>query len=139
MRRFRFGWIMVLMVCILLCGCGNRRDSAIQSLNLTEKISIDCYYRDNHLLRTYTDSDKIDVILKYLHELSPNAQISQQPEQADGDRCNITIYLSNGTTRSYDLQGKEYLRKNQGAWYSVDPQKANIIYHLVNHIESDKK
>ncbi len=137
MRRFRTGIILIFSLCFLLCGCHKSRNKSSAPLNLTKTISIDCHYRQHHLLRTYTDAEKIDVILRYLHRLSPTSPVSNIPNQITSDRCQITLTLFNGSTRSYELQNKEYLRRNSGDWYSVDPKKANVIYHLINHIESD--
>ena len=84
-----------------------------------------------------TNSDKIDVILKYLHQIKVRHPTTADSENWTGDHCRITVYLPDGSVRNYDLLGKEILFKNSGQCYAADPDDANIMYHLVNHIESD--
>ena len=134
--KCRIGVVWMLLLCIMVCGCSVKTGNNGQ-LNLTGKVSIDCNYRQKHLLRTYTDSDKIDIILKYLHQIKVRHPAAADAENWTGDHCRITVYLPNGSIRNYDLLGKEILFKNSGQCYAADPDDANIMYHLVNHIESD--
>ena len=126
----------MFLLCITLCGCSGRNNPAA-SLNLTDKMHIDCYYRNHHLERVYYDSDKIDVILTYTHRLLTPIESNGYPRVLSGDSCKITVFMCDGTQRCYELQSKLYLRKNSEDWHTIDPHTANIVYHLINHIESD--
>ena len=138
MKRFGVRIFLVLLSLFLLSGCQKRHDDALTPLNLTKSITIDCQHRGYPLIRTYTDPDKIDTILIYLHRLSPGDQLTFPLAQPGGDRCAITLHLWNGTIRSYELRNKDALRNYNGNWYYVEPDKANIFYHLIQHIDSDE-
>ena len=138
MKRFRMGIILLVLPMFLLCSCGSGQDDTLTSLNLTQSIVINCQYRHHPFLRTYTNPEKIDVILLYLHRITPGNQRPRPTEQALGDHCEITLHLWNGTTRSYELRNKDLLRTASGNWYDAEPEKANILYHLIQHIESDE-
>lgn len=139
MKKLRIGLFLLLSLCMMLSGCRMAAESHKSALNLTKSIQIDCHYRGIHLQRIYQDPDKIDVILRYLHRLSPLGQCPQQARQDTYDDCRITVQLLNGSARDYYLYEKDYLCKSNGDWYCVDPEKANVLYHLVNHIESDEE
>lgn len=139
MKKLRIGLFLLLSLCMMLSGCRKAADSHRSPLNLTKSIQIDCHYRGMHLQRVYQDPDKIDVILRYLHRLSPLSQCPSQARQVAYDDCRITVQLLNDSAREYYLYGKDYLRKSNGDWYCVNSEKANVLYHLVNHIESDEE
>ena len=136
MKVFRTAFLMILL-CPFLCGCQNNKEHP-GSLNLTQEVHVDCQYRQNTIKRTYTNSDKIDVILKYLHALPSPGQPYRHPVPQSGDLCKITVLLWDGRQHHYELNNKNLLRINSGEWFDIEPEKANVIYHLVNHIESDK-
>ena len=136
-KRICVALIGILVMCIFLCSCHRRQDNTQNALNLTQKVHVDCYYRQHHLQRIYTDFDKIDVILRYMHKLSSAGQPPAKPAQVTDDHCQITVFLSNGTQHTYQLQSKDFLRNAQGKCFAVDAHQANVLYHLVNHIQSD--
>ena len=138
MKRFWVKIFLILLSLFLLSGCRKQHDDTLTPLNLTKSITINCQHRGHPLVRTYTDPDKIDVILIYLHRLSHGNQLIFPLDHPGGDRCEITLHLWNGTVRSYELRNKDALQNYNGNWYYVEPEKANILYHLIEHIESDE-
>ena len=129
--------IPFLLLCFLFSGCRDNTDHTEPALVYVTEISIDYQYRQSHLRRHYTDSDKMDVILYYLYDLSPHGQPEEDPEQIQGDSRKITLTLSNGQTRIYRQIGSQYLSVDFHPWQKISQKKAGVLFHLVNHIESD--
>ena len=132
-------FMITFLFCIALSGCSKENESAAGYLNLAESIRVDCHYNDAQISKTYLNSDKIDVILKYLHQIDPKKQFFDLPQQAYNDYCKIIVSLSNGAENIYELQDKSLYRYNAGVWFTVDQEKANVLYHLIIHIDGDKK
>jgi len=122
---------------LLTTGCKPKSSDHAEPLVVVTEVEIDYQYRQNHLHRNYTDSDKMDVILYYLYDLSPYGKPDQDPEQIQGDSCKITVTLSNGQQRIYRQIGSAYLSVDFHPWQKISETKGALLYHLVNHIKSD--
>lgn len=128
--------LIVLILCLLLTGCSPTKPEAAP-LKLVSSVEVDFRHRQEHLHRIYTQSDKVDVILHYLHRLIPRGTPDSDPEQLLGERCRITVRLSGGQTRTYRLQGKQYLSVDLRPWKNISRERCSVLYHLVQHMESD--
>ena len=137
MRHYWKLLAVVLLLSALLCGCKRQAAPLEEPLVFVTQIHIDYEYRQNHLLRSYTDADKMDVILYYLYGLSPHGQPEEDPEQIQGDSCKITVTLSNGQQKIYRQIGSQYLSVDFHPWQTIPQDRGSLLYHLVNHIESD--
>lgn len=126
-----------LLVCVLFSGCKEKTNLPETPLVFVTQVHIDYQYRQSHLQRRYTDSDKMDVILYYLYDLSPHGQPEEDPEQIQGDSCKITVTMSDGSQRVYRQVAGQYLSVDSRPWQKISEMKGNVLYHLVNHIESD--
>lgn len=126
----------VICSCLFLCAC---KPPAVQdSIVLVTEVDIRYNYKNTQLNRTYTNTDKIDVILYYLYSLEPYGQPEEDPEQIRDDCCHITVYLSNGSSRSYRQQGSRYISVDFCPWQNISPTRAAVLHHLLRHIESDR-
>lgn len=128
---------VIFLLCIWLCGCRNEVPAPEASVVYVTQVNIDYQYRQSHLRRSYTNTDKMDVFLYYLYDLSPHGQPEEDPEQIQGDSCKITVTLSNGEHRIYRQIGSQYLSVDSRPWQKISETKGALLYHLVNHIESD--
>ena len=136
------GWIRkttpaICMFCLLLSGCKAKEFVPEEPLVYVTQVSVDYEYRLSHLRRSYTDSDKMDVFLYYLYDLSPHGKPEEDPEQIQGDSCKITLSLSDGTQRVYRQIGSQYLSIDWQPWQKINQGKGSVLFHLVNHIQSD--
>lgn len=134
-RFFQFA--AVILICIGLTGCRPEKQTPTLSLNLVTSVEVNCRHHQRQWMRTYTQTDKIDIILHYLHKLRSTGTPSTDPEQFRGDRCQITVQLSNGQQHIYRLQGDGYLSVDLRPWQTVNSQQASVLYHLVSHIPGD--
>ncbi len=127
----------ICMLCIFLSGCKAKEPASEDPLVYVTQVSVDYEYRLSHLRRSYTDSDKMDVFLYYLYNLSPHGEPDEDPEQIRGDSCRITLTLSDGTQRVYRQIGSQYLSVDCQPWQKISQGKGSVLFHLVNHIQSD--
>ena len=132
MRKLLFSFLCVTSLCFILCSCHHSRWRTNSTLNLAQQIHVSCQYRQKTIIRTYSDPQKMEIILRFVHRLSPMGLYHQPIPQHSGDSCQITVHMVDGTTRNYHLQGKELLQKDGGRWHCVDPENANVIYHLLH-------
>lgn len=127
---------MLIVLCLILTGCSPTKPEA-EPLKLVNSVEIDFQLQQEHLKRLYTDAEKIDVILHYLHRLSPHGSANSDPEQLIGERCKITVRMSGGQAHTYRIQGKQYLSVDLKPWKNISRDRCAVLYHLVRRIESD--
>ncbi len=124
--------------CLFLCACKSQPAAVQDPLALVTAVDVSYTYRQVQLHRTYTSSDKMDVILYYLYDLEPYGRPDEDPEQIRDDCCRITVRLSDGRSRIYRQQGSRYLSVDSRPWQKISPTKAAVLHHLLRHIESDR-
>ena len=130
-------WLMIICLMVLLSGCQLSEQPPVSSLKLVTSVAVDCRHHKQQLQRQYTQTDKIAVILHYLHKLKGQGTPSADPEQLRSDHCRITVQLSNGEKHIYRLQGKQYLSIDLRPWKIVNSQQASVLYHLIGKIPGD--
>lgn len=128
--------LTAFILCLTLTGCSPTKPEAAP-LKLVNSVEIDFQLQQEHLQRLYTDAEKIDVVLHYLHRLSPHGVPDFDPEQLIGERCKITVRMSGGQTHTYRIQGKQYLSVDLKPWKSISRERCTILYHLLRRIPSD--
>lgn len=126
-------WIPILLFSF---GC-TKKESAQNAPVLVTQIQIDYRHKQDHLLRRYTNTKKIDVILYYLYDLEPVGRPQEDPEQIQEDFCRITLGFSDGKTKIYRQIGNKYLSVDSHPWQKIKENEGRVLYHLVNHIPSD--
>ena len=120
----------------MLIGC--EKPEAKRPMEYVTGITVDCHYRNRYLYRQYRDSDKLNVITDYLHNLNPRYLTrTVDPDNLTGDSCRIILSLSTGKTRVYHQKGNAYLSVDLHRWQKIRENDGNVLYHLVNHLESD--
>ncbi len=128
---------LALCFCILFSGCHRISNNENVVPDLVRSVSVYYQRKDTTFHRTYTNTQKIDVILYYIYTLSPHGKASQDPESYLGDRCRITVTLTSGKTHIYRQFGAEYFSADHKPWQKIDKSKASVLFHLLAHMESD--
>lgn len=128
--------LTVLILCLILTSCSPTKPEAAP-LKLVNSVEIDFHHKQEHLQRLYTDAEKIDVVLHYLHRLSPRGNSDSDPEQLIGERCRITVRMSGGQAHTYRIHGKQYLSVDLKPWKSISRERCTILYHLLRRIPGD--
>lgn len=132
MKKFLY----VILVCLLCTGC--KKTEIKKPMEYVTGIEIDCYYRDRYLHRQYRDAEKMDIITEYLYRLHPRDMLTfEDPDNMLGNSCRIILSLSTGKTRVYHQKGNEYLSVDLHRWQRIQDADGNVLYHLINHLESD--
>ena len=137
MKRIGCVFMVAVLMCVFLSGCGQKKYEASAPLKLVSHIEILYDYRQSQLRRLYTDTDKIDVVLHYLHKLTPYGLAADDPEYLQGDSCKITVHLSDGSQHIYRMRGSRYLSVEFHQWQNVDYNKGSVLFHLFRHLPSD--
>ena len=129
--------IYLLLVCFILSGCRYRNAPSPAALDLAASINIHCRHGQANLSRQYTDENKMDVILHYLHKISPQGLAKEDPELLQGDFCTLVIQLSDGTQRTYRIKGNSFFSVDYRPWQTIDAEPVRVLLHLIAHIPSD--
>ena len=89
------------------------------------------------LHRQYTSSEKLRAVLDYIRCL----EIYGTPESDTGipaSNCGkIVITFSDGTTKTYEQRGDQFLRQNNGSWHYINMEQAQEFPLLLAMMESD--
>ena len=135
-RKYRIV-ILFFLLCCLLSGCFPQRTPSPSALDIATSIVVQCLYQQTQFQCHYTNTDKIDVILHYLHSISPKGRTAVDPELLHGDTCIITVYLTSGNQHIYRLKEACYFSVDYHPWQSIDREDGSILFHLFHHIPSD--
>ena len=128
--------LTILILCLILTGCTPAKPETAP-LKLVSSVEVDFRHGQENLHRIYTQSDKVDVILHYLHKLTPRGTPDSDPEQLLEEQCKITVRLTGGESRIYRLQGKQYLSVDLKPWKTISRERCSVLYHLVSHLPGD--
>ena len=128
-------WIAILLLTISLTGCGCHAEKPL--VTVVEKVEVVGNYQGETLLRTYTNSQKMTAVLNYLRWLRPQYKADCDPELIPGDEYTITVTLSDGQQEIYRQKTNGYLRKNDGRWENIDPEKGVKLYEIISQMEGD--
>jgi hypothetical protein len=115
------------------CGCHKQDPQAV----VVERVEVTSQHGAETLERTYTKSVKMKAILNYLRWLRPQFGADCDPEQIPGDEYIITVTLSDGEQEIYQQKTNGYLRKNEGRWENIDPEKGIMLYEIISQMGSD--
>lgn len=129
--------ICCLIAAALLGGCRPKPRKPIAPPALVSAVHVRYAYKRTVLERTYTDMEKMDVVLHYLYALSPSGTVREDPEQLWDDDCRITLLLSNGKKRLYLQRGGRYLSVDYGAWQKINPKMGAQLFPLISAMDSD--
>ena len=130
-------WFMViLLLSLLLQGCGGRRDHTVQA-NVVTGITVTVQDGTQTMQRRYTSPEKMQAVLYYIRIVSSPFDAPEPPQEENGQQATITTYLADNTVKVYDQLGNGYFRQGGGTWQSIDPEKGQQLFLLVKLLPSD--
>ena len=132
-RVKKVGCALLLLTMLSGCGCQKHEPLAV----VVERVEVTSQHGAETLERTYTKSVKMKAILNYLRWLRPQFGADCDPEQIPGDEYIITVTLSDGEQEIYQQKTNGYLRKNEGRWENIDPEKGIMLYEIISQMGSD--
>jgi hypothetical protein len=132
-RAKKVSCALLLLTMLSGCGCQKQEPLAV----VVERVEVTSQHGAETLERTYTKSVKMKAILNYLRWLRPQFGADCDPEQIPGDEYIITVTLSDGEQEIYQQKTNGYLRKNEGRWENIDPEKGIMLYEIISQMGSD--
>ena len=126
-------WILSFF--FLLSGCAQKE--AASSFPLVTEISV--HYENGPVQGqlSYTDDEKMQLILTYLRLLRPYGQPTEDPETAEGTLFEISLHYADGGTSVYRQKADRYLKSGEKPWLCISPQKATELSLLLGYLEED--
>ena len=134
-RLKKVGCVLLLLIVLSCCGCQKKQPLAV----VVERIVVMGRHGDETMERIYTNSAKKKAILNYLRWLRPQFGADCDPEQIPGDEYTITVTLSDGEQEVYEQKTNGYLRKDEGRWENIDPEKGIMLYEIISQMDGDEK
>lgn len=128
------------IVCLLLTGCSaSRSDVSPSAPVLVTQVQV-CYVHESaEIIRCYTMPEKMDTVLKYVYALRPHCKDESLPDHFSGDRCRITLTLSDGQSRTYRLYGGRFFSDDGSTWHTVELKQPSALLFLLSQMDSDEK
>jgi len=127
----------LLFLCAVLCSCSPSVSDQPALPGIVTSVHVSYRSKKLRLQRTYTDGEKIDVILQYLHGLKPIGPAHKNPEYLDGEFCRIVVTQAGGQSHSYRLCCGEYLSVDCKPWQRYQPESADPIFPLLSRMPGD--
>ncbi len=127
--------IWTILLCAVLSGCVGREISTQNQPRVVTHITAEYNSGTIRLQRNYTNSDKMRSVLNYFRMLSPYGTAQQLP--LEGNRVQITVHFSDGSSKLYEQFADTYLRQDGGTWQYIDPQAGQQLPLLLGLMESD--
>lgn len=104
---------------------------------LISRITVTAGYEEHTLTRNYTSEEKIETVLGYLYKLNETGRARIDPEQLTGIRHHVTVWMSDGSFRTYRIRDCRYLSKGCGPWKTLDYGQASLLMPMLYLLPSD--
>jgi len=131
-------FLMTFFLCILSgCGRTSAAENAPALCRVVDRIDISSYHEGTLEQFSYSTPQKMETILFYLRQLDYQGKAHTDPERICGDSYHITVMSSDGTVRNYRQRANRYLSRDHHPWECIDPNRAEILYSLLQSMPSD--
>lgn len=134
MRRLA---ILLLVVASLLPGCGHWARPGASRPRVVTGIEASFDSGSIQLHRQYSDSEKMRSVLDYLRCLKTYGKPEPEVVIPQISSAKIVISFSDGSTKTYEQRGDQFLRQDGGPWQYIDPEQAQEFPLLLGMMESD--
>ena len=113
-------WIMAVMTSILLL---TGLSQEVSPCRVVTAITVEWEESGVHRRQHYEDPADMDRLLHYLRALRP-FQLYDEPENIPQRIYHITVTCSDGSQVRYAQAGLQYLKKEDGHWEKLNPERA---------------
>ena len=86
---------------------------------------------------TYTDPEKMEILLNYLRLLKPDVRHPLTPETFRSDVYELRLIMLDGSKNSYYQLYDTYLRKNDSPWYAISSVDGSMLHPLLLSMPPD--
>lgn len=129
--------VLVFALISLLPGCIHTQQQTIGSPRVVTGIEATFDSGTMQLHRQYSDGEKLRSVLTYLRCLKTYGKPEPEVVIPDISRGKIVISFSDGSTKTYEQRGDQFLRQDNGPWQYIDPEQAQEFPLLLGLMESD--
>lgn len=133
MKKWRILFFL-LALALLFTGC---RPSPKAQCRYTTRVEITCDYEGGTIRRSYTQEDKMGAVLLYLRLLKKEGPPDIDPNTLPSEVFQITVFLSDGSSRSYTQYGHRYIKDGLSGWRRIPADQAINLHRLFAHFDSD--
>ena len=127
--------VFILCFLALLSGCTRKKQEIPHSV--VSRAEVVCTHAGESYTLTYRHPKKLEAILNYLRCLRYKGRPEIQPERLAGDRYDICLSMSDGSTRIHCLQDYAYLRRHGEKWEEIDPIQGRSLMVLLKLMPQD--
>ena len=129
--------VWILLFTLSLSGCTRLERPTEGSPRVVTGIEASFDSGTVQLHRQYSDSEKLRSVLNYLRCLKLYGKPEPEVVIPALSRGHIVIFFSDGTTKTYEQRGDQFLRQDSGPWYYLNPEQAQELPLLLGMMESD--
>lgn len=127
---------LVLLLSLTACGSAPA-DNSLPG-RMVAVIDIDTRPYDEGFSRHYTSKENLAPIIRILRELDTEEPVEQLPDtDLEQDTCTITATYANGDTEVYCILERQFLRRGQEDWHTIDPEKLTELEQFIRDTPSD--
>ena len=131
---------LMLMLSVLLCGCGDdtpKADSGVPG-RMVQSIQVAIHPEDPEFDRVYETQENMNDLLSLLRSLETDDVPAEEPDIADGQSLyTVTVTFANGQQSVYYLLGHTYLRNSDGDWCIIDSSQSMAFNQFLRERPSD--
>lgn len=115
-------------VVLLLCGC---RKEEIVPHRVVTRIDVTCQAFDTYIHRSYTDSEKMQMILFHIRSIGQKHTPDVDPEALDSPTICITLRFSDGSTKIYRQKDNRFWQEDTQPWKKIGPENASGLWQTI--------
>lgn len=132
-------FFVILVAGLLLGGCAREpeKTAAKPVSRVVVRVEVDGLRGEEAVQRRYESQEKMGAILDYLRPLRSLGPAEVDPERLRGDVYEIRVWRADGEHDTYRLRSDRYLSKNCKTWQVVERRQAELLYPLLQAMESD--
>lgn len=130
-----FKRLLPFFLCLLLMGCKGPKTTPEN--RFVTGVHVQLKQEAETLERSYTDPQKMEVVLYYLRALRLREPTTIDPERLLGREFRIDLTYSDGSTRQIFQRADRYLSEDLKPWQAVEQSKAAFLYPLLQSMPSD--
>lgn len=107
------------------------------SYSIVTQIEVLSRYHGQNYLRTYTQPEKMEILLNYLRFLRFQGALNNEPTDLGGDLYEIRIVYSDSSVKLYRQREYSFQDKGNRRWQRIDAKQAHLLYPLLLLLPED--
>lgn len=127
MRQVVFTFILFL--CCVTGGCARQQPE--KNVRVVTSITVTSTHRSQLRTQTFTDEEKMEIILNYLRKLDPYTRTDISPDSFRSDAYEIIVSYSDGNHSVYRQIYDQYFQIPDGTWRKIDPNRGGQLLGIL--------